>query len=139
MSNVHSGSCLCGAVHFTVRDMDRDVICCHCSQCRKQTGLYYASTRCADDQLDVSGGENVTWYQSSEKGRRGFCAKCGSALFWKYGDTDEIMIQAGSFDQPSNLKFAFHIFCADKADFYEINDGLPQYAKSMPGLETNSD
>ncbi|MEC9462543.1 MAG: GFA family protein, partial [Pseudomonadota bacterium] len=23
-----------------------------------------------------------------------------------------------------------HIFCADKGDFYEINDGLPQYPAS---------
>lgn len=139
MSDVHSGSCLCGAVHFTVRGKLREVIGCHCSQCRKQTGLYYASTNCTDDQLALEGGDNITWYQSSEKGRRGFCSKCGSALFWKYEGGHGISIQAGSFDQPSNLKFAYHIFCADKADFYEINDGLPQYAKGQPGLATNSE
>ena len=40
---------------------------------------------------------------------------------------------------PSRLTPGYHIFCADKGDFYEIEDGLPQYAKSSPSLVTNTD
>ena len=41
---------------------------------------------------------------------------------------------AGAFDEPSGLIITKHIFCADKGDFYEITDGLPQYAKGSAGL-----
>ena len=43
---------------------------------------------------------------------------------------------AGAFDQPSGLKIAYHIFCADKGDFYDITDGLPQSPKGREGLKT---
>lgn len=139
MSEIHSGSCLCGAVLYRVHGALREVIFCHCSQCRKQTGLYYASTNCANSQIEVEGGDNITWYQSSEQAKRGFCKSCGSALFWKHRDADYVSIVAGSLDQPSGLPQGYHIFCADKGDFYDIKDGLEQFAKSKPGLVTNSD
>jgi hypothetical protein len=139
MTNTHTGSCLCGAVTFETRGQLREVVYCHCSQCRRQTGLYYASTNASDKDLTVRGAENVTWYRSSGKGRRGFCKFCGSALFWKYEGLDHTSIQAGSFDQPTGLVPGYHIFCEDKGDFYEIDDGLAQYRKDKPGLVTNTD
>ena len=139
MTTNHTGSCLCGAVTYEVSGPMREVVYCHCSQCRKQTGLYYASTNVADSDLVIRGAENITWFQSSEKGRRGFCKHCGSALFWKYEGAENISIQAGTVDQPTNLAAGYHIFCADKGDFYEILDGLPQYSKDSPGLLTNTE
>ncbi len=40
VGKTHSGSCLCGAVVFEVNGPLRDVIACHCSQCRKTTGHF---------------------------------------------------------------------------------------------------
>ena len=37
------GSCLCGQVQFHATP-DRHVIACHCSQCRKQSGHFWAAT-----------------------------------------------------------------------------------------------
>ena len=51
MTSSHKGSCLCGAVRFTASGPLRGVLYCHCSQCRKQTGHYYAATNVADDDL----------------------------------------------------------------------------------------
>lgn len=135
----HKGSCLCGAVSFSTKGALREVVFCHCGQCRKQTGLYYASTNAKDEDLTISGGDSISWYQSSPEARRGFCRHCGSALFWKYDGLDITSIQAGAFDKPTGLEKGYHIFCADKGDFYEIADGLPQYAKGRPGLVSNSD
>jgi hypothetical protein len=139
MGEVHTGACLCGAVKFRVDGPMREIVFCHCGQCRRQTGLYYASTNVADTDLTIEGAENITWYQSSKEGRRGFCKHCGSALFWKYDGQEQISIQAGSLDKPTQLMPGYHIFCADKGDFYEINDGLPQHAKGTPALVTNTD
>lgn len=126
MSETHTGACLCGAVRFTTRGPLRGVIYCHCSQCRRQTGHYYAATNVSDEHLELAGGENLTWYRASDFAQRGFCATCGSALFWKRDGADYVSIMAGSFDTPTGLQGEAHIFVADKGDYYEIADGLPQ-------------
>lgn len=126
MSETHTGACLCGAVRFTTRGPLRGVVYCHCSQCRRQTGHYYAATNVSDEHLELAGGENLTWYRASDFAQRGFCATCGSALFWKRDGADYVSIMAGSFDTPTGLQGEAHIFVADKGDYYEIADGLPQ-------------
>ena len=133
MTDIHSGACLCGAVTFEVAGELREVVYCHCGQCRRQTGLYYASTNAADKDLTVKGAENITWYHSSEKGRRGFCKHCGSALFWHRTGAPRMAVAAGSLDQPTGLKVVEHIYVEDKADYETIADGLSQLTGSQFG------
>lgn len=130
MDQVRTGGCLCGSVRFKVRGNLRDVVACHCGQCRKQSGLYYAATNAPDEALEITDSGTLTWFSSSDTARRGFCGKCGSALFWKDDSQDSTSIMAGSLDQPTGLRMACHIYVADRGDFYEIGDGLPQYARS---------
>ncbi|MBB6485182.1 GFA family protein [Rhizobium lusitanum] len=132
MNEEHSGACLCGSVRFKTSDRPREVVACHCSQCRKQTGLYYAAANVATDKLVVEGEASVTWYRASAFARRGFCKTCGSALFWQADGAEEISVMAGLFDRPTGLEIAYHIYCADKGDYYEITDGLPQYGQGRP-------
>jgi hypothetical protein len=130
LEKLRRGACLCGAVRFTTRGPLRGVVFCHCSQCRRQSGHYYAATKVADDRLAIVGGEHLRWYRSSEAARRGFCSICGSNLFWKLDGADATSIAAGAFELPTELKGESHIFVADKGDYYEIADGLPQFARS---------
>jgi hypothetical protein len=78
------------------------------------------------DALTVTGSEHVRWYQSSEKVRRGFCDTCGSSLFWDPIFQNWTAIAMGALDTPTQTKLAQHIFVADKGDYYDIADGLPQ-------------
>lgn len=123
----HQGGCLCGAVRFSTTARLRDVIFCHCSQCRRQTGLYYAATSVPKADLVIAGAENLTWYAASDAARRGFCKCCGSALFWEPATADYMAILAGAFDDPSTLTAGYHICTAGRATFYAIADGLPEY------------
>ena len=132
MSDVHTGHCLCGAVRFRTRGPLREVITCHCSQCRRQSGHFYAATDVEDDRMEIEGADNVTWFRASDEAGRGFCKTCGSVLFWKADGSDRTSVMAGAFDQPSGLAIGYHIFCADKGDYYEIADGRPQYAAGRP-------
>ncbi|MCC5779626.1 GFA family protein [Nitratireductor sp. B36] len=134
MTNECSGSCLCGAVRFRTKGSLRGVVYCHCSQCRKQTGLYYAATDVDVSNVMLEGEDQLTWYAASDFARRGFCKTCGSALFWRRLGADKISILAGAFDLPSGLTAESHIFVADKGDFYDIADGLPQYQRGSPGV-----
>jgi hypothetical protein len=139
MVELHRGSCLCGKVHFETRGNLRGVVYCHCSQCRKQTGHFLAATNVQDDCISISGEENLNWYEASDCARRGFCKNCGSVLFWKGNTRDYISIMAGAFDDPSGLHGESHIFVGNKGDYYEINDGLPQYEKSGGGVVVAGD
>ena len=126
---MHKASCLCGAVRIEVKGELKPPDACHCTICRKSSGHYYAGTDVPRANVTVHGGGNVTWYQSSAKARRGFCKTCGSPLFFDPPHEDWIGISMGAFDKPTGTKLAIHIFVADKGDYYDIADGLPQNAQ----------
>lgn len=128
-----SGSCLCGAVGFVVTGPMRPVIACHCTQCRKSSGHHVAATSAHRDQIAVTG--EVTWFQSSDTARRGFCGTCGSNLFWD-GEGENLSIFAGTIDGLTGLQIAGHIFCADKGDYYDLPEDLPQSEGYDPALTT---
>ena len=120
------GSCLCGAVRFEVDGPLRPPDACHCTQCRKQSGHFWASTDVPRAALAIQGSENITWFKSSEQVRRGFCSTCGAALFWDPIYKDIMGVAMGAFDDPTGTHLAMHIFVAEKGDYYDIADGLPQ-------------
>ena len=68
----------------------------------------------------------MKWHQSSAKVRRGFCSECGSFLFWDPLGHDFIAVAMGAFDPPTGTRLHVHIFAAEKGDYYDIADGLPQ-------------
>lgn len=123
---MHKGSCLCGAVTFEVDGPLNPPDACHCVQCRKQTGHFLVSTDVPRTALRVQGMDHVTWFQSSEKVRRGFCSRCGSTLFWDPIFRDWTGIAMGAIDGATGTKTKMHIFASQKGDYYEIADGLPQ-------------
>ena len=120
------GHCLCGAVQFEVHGPLRPIIYCHCEMCRRSSGHHVAATACARDDLDLKAAESLRWYQSSAAARRGFCAVCGSQLFWEAQGRPYVSIMAGTLDLPTGLTAREHIFVADAGDYYEILDELPQ-------------
>lgn len=126
---IHRAACLCGAVRVTVTGPLAAPDACHCGQCRKWSGHVWASTDVPDERLAIEGEENLTWYASSEKIRRGFCKTCGSVLFWKPIHRPKTAVAMGAFEAPTGTSLSHHIFVADKGDYYEIKDGVPQNAQ----------
>jgi hypothetical protein len=126
-----TGHCLCRAIHIEITDPQGPAIACHCTQCRRQSGNYIVSTYHPIETVKITGAQHLTWFHSSPdrpRIRRGFCATCGSNMFWENED-GWISVNLGCLDTPTGLTTAYHIFYADKGDYYEIVDGLPQYAK----------
>ncbi|HBK91252.1 MAG TPA: aldehyde-activating protein [Parvularcula sp.] len=126
-----TGHCLCGAVAFQSSASPDEADACHCSQCRRWSGHYWASVNVPLASFKVTKGEDrIGWFRSSDEVRRGFCRDCGSALIWQPdlhpGHSRIISISAGSLDAPTGVRLKKHIFAGDKGDYYEIADGLPQ-------------
>ncbi len=78
----------------------------------------------------TAGDQALRWIESPEstrKARRGFCAECGSSLFWQAAGAQRISIAAGSLDPPTGLRVAAHIYTHDAGDWDELpDDGLPR-------------
>ncbi|MDO5705522.1 MAG: GFA family protein [Paracoccus sp. (in: a-proteobacteria)] len=117
-----TGHCLCGAVQFHGAVRDPDLRACHCSQCRRWSGHVWGGF--TTGHVTMTG--DVRWFRSSDRAERGFCPICGSSLFWRRIGSDQIEVAPGAVDPPTGLRLAGHIFVADKGDYYDIDDGLPQ-------------
>ena len=127
MSEHHEGGCLCGGVRYRVNCPLRDITTCHCGECRRTHGGAAPYTACPDDQLELVADVGLAWIESlhsTTNAVRGFCANCGSSLFWKAPDRDDTAIAAGSVDEPSGLHSVDHIWWDARAD-WEVPDGLP--------------
>lgn len=116
------GGCLCGGVRYEIRGPLRDVIACHCSQCRKTSGHFVAASQAQDSDIVLVESSTLKWYRSSPEAQRGFCAQCGGNLFWRpEGRKPPVTsIMAGTIDAPTGLKVTRHIFVDDKSDYYKI-------------------
>ena len=126
---MHTGACLCGAIEFDVAGDLKGPDACHCVACRKSSGHYFVSTDIPKSALTIHDDSSLRWYQSSEKVRRGFCSVCGASLFWDPIHHDWIGVAMGAFDSPTETRLAIHVFVAEKGDYYDIADGLPQNAR----------
>ncbi|WP_299810344.1 GFA family protein [uncultured Roseibium sp.] len=124
-----TGRCECGSVAFEVNAVRDTVTVCHCSQCRRTSGHLWASTVAPAGTLRFTCDEGLAWYRSSDFAERGFCKACGSSLFYRMDGEDNIAIAAGCLDTADGLTTGKHIFVKDKAGYYEIGDGAPQFRK----------
>lgn len=130
----YTGGCLCGAVHYQYSKPMQGVVNCHCSQCRRTHGHVGAYVNTLNENLELLEDRGLKWFRASDTARRGFCKECGATLFWDGDDDNRIEIAAGTLDGPTDLKTTAHIFVADKGDYYELDDGLPQHQQGMHAL-----
>jgi len=129
-----TGGCLCGAVRYEVNGPLRDVLLCHCVECRRWHGHVSASTAVSRDDLVLTQDRGLRWFRSpgSDAGaRRGFCVECGSSLFWDAPGRATISIAAGTLDGRTGLRLAGHWYVSEASDYYELpDDGLPHHERS---------
>ena len=137
-----TGGCLCGGVRYRIDGNCRDIICCHCENCRRTHGHVAAYTALDQSALTLVSAHTLQWFHdASPDTYRGFCNRCGASLFWDARDGGKrISVAAGSLDDSGSLQTIGHVFVAEAGSYYEISDGLPRYDQGNAGeLEGNSD
>ena len=124
-----TGRCLCGAVSYELHGELRDVIVCHCIDCRRWHGTSgaYTTTTTRED-LAVTDPEGLLrWFPCPESvtdAERGFCERCGSSLFWQAPRHETVSVTAGTLDGETGLRTVQHIWESQRAD-WEADHGLP--------------
>jgi hypothetical protein len=127
-----TGGCQCGAVRFSARRLGRASIC-HCRMCQKAFGGFFGPLVTAFGVAWTRGAP--TWFQSSNKVRRGFCAQCGTPLAYDFG-ASAIELSIGAFDNPALAAPTIQVNPADKLSFF---DGLMSLPTRKPGESPKAD
>ena len=139
MTQPITGGCCCGGVRYEVRGPLRQIIACHCVQCRRTSGHFVAATACRRPAFKLVRGDTLKWYVAVPGYRRGFCNQCGSSLFFEQEGGERVSIAAGSLDEPHGLKIVQHIYASEAGDYYRLDDGAAvsqgkQHNVSLPPL-----
>jgi hypothetical protein len=129
MKSELAGQCLCGAVHYAVKDEFVYAKNCHCSRCRRATGSAFKPFAGIErDKLRVTHGrDNLLIYGDEQASHNVLCKTCGSLLFSVVRDGQFVHVTLGTLDDTPALQPTAHIFAGSKAAWYSIDDALPQF------------
>lgn len=118
-----TGGCICGGVRYQVSDRSklRQVVACHCDQCRRFSGHFIAASGAKHQHFTFINDATLRWYSYLPNVRQGFCGECGCSLFFDYPNEARISIVAGSLDDASDLEMAAQIYCAEAGKYYQVH------------------
>jgi hypothetical protein len=135
--NAYEGRCLCGRVRYEAEPPTLFFAHCHCRWCREAHGAAFVSWVgiAAERFRLVAGEDNLRWYQSSGQSRRGFCAVCGTTLFFASAlCPGEMHVTRASLPAVIDRDAELHCFYDQHAAWAECGDTLPRYDSDAPGL-----
>jgi len=127
-----TGGCQCGAVRFSAKRLGRASIC-HCRMCQKAFGSFFGPLVTAFGVTWTRG--TPSWFQSSNKVRRGFCSQCGTPLAYDFG-ASAVELAIGAFDQPELAPPSIQTNPHDRLSFFE---GLARLPTREPGDQPKAD
>lgn len=133
---MYTGGCLCGAVQFEIHGGIRNIVHCHCSQCRKAQGSAFATNGIVERQdfVFVSGEELLTGYEATPGQTKYFCNRCGSPILsCSVERPTQVRVRLGTIDTPIHERPEAHIFVTSKANWEELGADLPEYEGHEPG------
>ncbi len=124
MEGKTTGRCACGGVAYEVSGPLRQIVACHCDQCRRTSGHFVAATATRREYFRLSEQRSLKWFEAVAGFRRGFCTDCGSSLFFEEIGGERISIAAGSLDSGRGLAIAAHIYTGEKGGYYSIEESV---------------
>ncbi len=135
------GGCLCGGIRYEIDGVVDAPEHCHCSMCRKADGAAFSTNAVVESAsltvLDEAG--LLKEYESSPSRRKCFCGRCGSQLFIRRTNRQDItVVTLGTLDDDPGSSPSRHVFTRSKAPWYDLDDNLPRF-QVYPGFEPSSD
>lgn len=124
-----TGHCLCGAVRFTATLKKPEVGACHCAMCRRWASAPFMAIDCANVRFE--GEDHINRFRSSDWAERGFCDRCGSALFYHIINSDDYQMAAGLLDDQTGLAFTHQVFIDKKPDYYGFAQGTSNLTEAQ--------
>jgi hypothetical protein len=137
---VATGGCLCGAIRFGLKDKLPPVGFCHCSLCRRVSGVgSNAVLNVRRDRFEwLAGEDNVQVYATPTGWKSLFCRTCGCPAPHVLRDGRPVLVPAGALDGDPALALSGHIFVGSKARWEVIADDAPQFDTWPPAPDGSS-
>lgn len=121
------GRCLCGTVRFRVEAPTLWCAHCHCTMCQRAHGAAFVTWVGTVAARAIVEGATLRWHRSSPEAERGFCASCGSTLFFRSSRwPGELHIVRANFDGAIDREPQAHVFWETHVPWFDVADGLPR-------------
>lgn len=116
------GSCLCGEVRFELHGKTTDIGMCHCSKCRKVSGVASnANLMIPRDGLEwLSGEGHLMKFELPDGWGPWRCGTCGSPVLKLHPGGEAYWVPAGLLDGDPGVRVTGHVFVGSKAPWDEI-------------------
>jgi hypothetical protein len=114
------GSCHCGAVKLSVPATSFGIVACHCQDCQKLHGNFFAMIAAERDAVQLDGDASMQRYASSATVVRAFCRACGSRLFKDVQGSPRLLLAAGLFGRHTGMRLRKQVWDASKPDWYDL-------------------
>lgn len=130
------GSCVCGAVRYTIKPEVIAFQYCHCSRCRKSSGSAHGANLfvAADNFTWEEGEDHVKRYDlpTAKYWSRCFCDTCGSSLPWLSRTGKAYIVPAGTLDGDPGVKPTRNVHFASGSPWYVHASELETFDEDPP-------
>lgn len=128
-----TGSCLCGAIRYTIGIPVTELRACHCRHCQKASGAGGSVNAVVPSAaFNIAQGTPRRYDAKADSGRtlyRFFCGDCGSPIYSQRATTPEtVVVRAGTLDDAGEMKITANIWCKSARSW----DYLDPAAKQFP-------
>jgi hypothetical protein len=129
-----TGSCLCGAIRYTVSAPITELRACHCTHCQKTSGTAASVNAVVPSAaFKITQGTPKRYDAAAASGRtlhRYFCGECGSPIYSQRAANQElVVVRAGTFDNAEGMKIATNIWTRSARPWAHIDPASQQ----LPG------
>jgi len=131
------GSCLCGNVAFRLSSPPKAFYRCHCSLCRKQTGVgFNLATLVKDEHFNwIRGEDGINSWTKPTGYRSDFCSHCGSTVPNALRDSPYVWIPVGLLNEDIEVHCVGD-YCTDDAKSWDATRSDDNHAGSVESLDS---
>lgn len=127
-----TGSCLCGAIRYSVSVPITELRVCHCTNCQKGSGTGGSvNAPLASSAFKLAQGTPKRHTGKADSGRtlhRYFCGDCGSPIYSQREEMPEmIALRVGTLDNPGNMKITANIWTRSARPWSYIDPASKQF------------
>jgi hypothetical protein len=127
-----TGSCLCGAIRYTVDATVKELRACHCRNCQKASGAGGSVNAVVPSSaFRITHGSPKRYSARADSGRllhRYFCGDCGSPLYSQRETTPEtVVVRAGTFDNAGEMRISANIWTKSARAWSYIDPASTQH------------
>ncbi|HHC6471135.1 TPA: GFA family protein [Vibrio parahaemolyticus] len=122
----YKAKCLCGSVGLKVTAKANKFIVCHCDTCKKWTGGPQFALPCGTN-VEITGKDKISEFNSSPWASRGFCRQCGTHLYYRLNHAGDHNVLLGVLDieKDEKLELAMQYFIDLKPSYYSLDSNSP--------------